>query len=205
MVGAMAGESGFQTIHIRLNSYDEMFSHFDDSPYSERALSDDFLKEIGKRYAETKKGTFEVRCTVPAAGRNPNTESLIKRRLRQYFRFRLDDIEKESRQTRKKGFIRLAAGIFLMFIEFLLSTADMPLRFLSIIAAAGGWYAIFTGFEYTFDEPPEVREKRKFYTRFAECRYIFLSDEEFGHELDIDASPPAVPLLRKPRIIIRQK
>lgn len=47
------------SIQIALDHYDDIFSDFDPSPFSQRMLSDDFLKEMQKRYIETKKGSLK--------------------------------------------------------------------------------------------------------------------------------------------------
>src|SRR3989344_6408811 len=75
-------------ISLWLDDYNDIFSDFDPRPYSERALSDDFLNASQKMFRETKTGKFELRLLIPKSLRDEKQESLIKKRLKSFFRQR---------------------------------------------------------------------------------------------------------------------
>lgn len=78
-------------VSLWLDSYDDIFSDFDPRPYSQRALSDDFLEEAKKAVKEKKTGELELRLLVPHSQRDLEKEIIIKRRLREYFKKKLFD------------------------------------------------------------------------------------------------------------------
>ena len=84
-------------ITIQLDTYDDIFSDFDPRPYSSRALSEDFIKEIKRHYMEDKRGRFEVHFTIPASERNIGDEGLIKKRLRMLLKRKLLPLFKSSK------------------------------------------------------------------------------------------------------------
>ena len=61
-------------ISLWLDTYDDIFSDFDPRPYSQREMSEDFLKEISRRYLEGKHGRFEVHFTIPSSERDLKAE-----------------------------------------------------------------------------------------------------------------------------------
>jgi hypothetical protein len=77
--------ASLREITIQLDVYDDIFSDFDPRPYQERELSEDFLKEIQRRYLEDNRGRFEIHFTIPSSERDTKEEALIKKRLREHF------------------------------------------------------------------------------------------------------------------------
>ncbi len=65
-------------ISIILDTYDDIFSDFDPRPYSERALSDDFLIEANKASRDKASGQIELIFLIPQKMRNIESENLIK-------------------------------------------------------------------------------------------------------------------------------
>ena len=68
-------------ISLILDSYEDIFSSFDARPYSEKALSVDFLAEC--KNAVRDKGEFEIemRLLMPKDKRNLKQETIIKKRI----------------------------------------------------------------------------------------------------------------------------
>jgi hypothetical protein len=50
----------FQIAPIALDTYDDIFSDFDPSPFDHRVISEDFLSELRRRYNLTPKDNFVV-------------------------------------------------------------------------------------------------------------------------------------------------
>lgn len=169
-------------VNIALDTYDDIFSDFDPSPYSTRILSDDFLKEVQKKYSERQKGEFEVRFTIPNAQRNPKTEALIKKRIKDYFAQLLKNTEYELQKKRKKGLVYIAVGFTLLATQMYLSTfydgTNYFIRLVEILLVPAGWYGMFEGIGNFFETPPSLENQYKFYKKLKNANYIFLSEEE---------------------------
>ena len=68
-------------ISILLNSYNDIFSAFDPSEYSERTLSDDFIIQA-KNFSKSKDGNkMSLKLLLPASARNEQDEKVITKRL----------------------------------------------------------------------------------------------------------------------------
>src|SRR3990172_6758605 len=103
-----------RAISLWLDNYDDVFSDFDPRPFSERAISDDFLSEAKKMFRENSKGRFELRLLIPEAVRNSKEESLVSSRLRAYFKGVEKDEQKKMAQEKRAGFLSLALGFSLI-------------------------------------------------------------------------------------------
>lgn len=85
-----------KNISLILDSYDDIFSDFDPRPYSEKALSDDFLSECRKASRDKKDDEVELRLLVPAQKREINDETKIKRRLKDHFQKHFNEKSNEQ-------------------------------------------------------------------------------------------------------------
>src|SRR3989338_253090 len=92
-------------ITLQLDTYDDIFSDFDPRPYAKRELSEDFLKEIQRRYLEDNRGGFEVLFTLPSQVRDTAGEALIKKRLRAHFSFMMKNESDSIKKTVKRGYL----------------------------------------------------------------------------------------------------
>src|SRR3989344_2509529 len=90
-------------ISIHIDHYDDIFSDFDSRPYSIRALSDDFLLEVRKAAHVKPSGELELRFIIPKKMQNGDHESLVRKRLKDYFKKHGDLIKKEIRKIRLHG------------------------------------------------------------------------------------------------------
>ncbi|MEM4215667.1 MAG: hypothetical protein QXD51_01130 [Candidatus Anstonellales archaeon] len=169
------------SIVIALDDYNDIFSDFDLSPYQQRLLSDDFLKEIQKRYVESKKGDIEVKFSLPAALRDQKIEGIIKKRLREYFNFQVKELDEEIRKRRINGAVYIVVGFFLLAVEYGLAeghfTESIP-RAIGILLLPAGWFSMWNGLELLIQIPEKISEQRKLYRKFAKADYLFVSEEE---------------------------
>ncbi len=174
-------------VHIALDNYDDIFSDFDPSPYSSRLLSDDFLKEVQKRYIENKKGNFEVRFSLPATLRSAKTEALIKKRLKDYFTMQLKSIDYELKKQKEKGGIYLVIGFVILSTTILLATynhnSDFILKLPEILLVPLGWYMTWMGIEKILETPSKLEDQKKFYEKFGKANYQFISEEEIVEQI----------------------
>ncbi len=178
------------SIQISLDEYDDIFSDFDPSPYTKRLLSEDFLKEIQRRYIETDKGEIEIRFTLPSKLRDLKTEGLIKKRLNHYFLMKIRNADDELKKIKTKGIIYFIVGFSLLSVDiFIYDSQDLITRLLSILLTPAGWYGMYTGLEHVFSHPSELVDKRKFYERFQKAKYLFISEEELVKHVEEVVKP----------------
>lgn len=167
------------SIQIALDDYNDIFSDFDFSEYNKRLISEDFLIEVQRRYYETKKGNIEVKFTLPAAARDVKTEAVIKRRLKQYFSGKTKDVDKDINKLRKRGAIHLVVGFVLLASElFTYDNSYLPIQLINVLVVPAGWYGMYSGLEHILDYPADMVEKRKFYQKFENAKYEFISEED---------------------------
>jgi len=168
-------------ITIALDNYDDIFSDFDPRPYEERELSEDFLKEIQRRYMEDKKGRFEVHFTIPSMERDIKEEALIKKRLREHFGFMAKQEEEVIGKTKRRGYAYVIIGAIVLlanvFALFLLKETNIFYQILSIMLVPAGWYGMFTGMSKIIDEPFESVDRKVICEKFEKASYTFLSVE----------------------------
>jgi len=163
-------------ISMWLDDYNDMFSDFDPRPYSERALSDDFLNASHKMFRETKTGKFELRLLVPKSMRDEKQESLIKRRLKSFFKHRENEGKEKIDNATKKGvslaffgFIMMVLATYLYYIE----NDGFFLKFLIVILEPAGWFSVWYGLDQIFYTAEEKKSSYNFFKKISEADIIF--------------------------------
>jgi hypothetical protein len=172
--------AAFKAIQIALDDYGDIFSDFDTSPYSRRTISDDFLKEIEKRYVENKKGEFEVRLTIQKHLRDPKIENTIKKRLRDYFLLKLAENEGHINNRKKIGAAKILVGAAVLIMIFELALD--PITSIASLFTVFAWYSLWSGFESILDLPFKLEEERQLYKKFSLAKYYFISEEDINVE-----------------------
>jgi len=165
-----------KNISLILDSYDDIFSDFDPRPYSIRGLSDDFLVECRRavRGIKTESPVLELRLLVPKNKRKPAKETMIKKRLKDYFQNQVKEKQKEMTQSRREGVKWLAIGFSLSLISSLLIIKkeflfSLPL----IITEPGGWFSLWTGLDKLFIEPKGKKPELEFNNKMAKMSIKF--------------------------------
>jgi hypothetical protein len=174
-------------IHMGLDSYDDIFSDFDPSPYHERLLSEDFILEARRRYAEKKGGGLELRFSLPAKLRSAKTEALIKRRLREYFHAKVKEGEADITRNRKRGAAYFAAGfVVLLFVAGApqIEAISGIARLIDILLVPVGWFGMFDGVELMVEAPRKFEKEINFNRKLADASYTFFSEEELVKSLE---------------------
>ncbi|VVB98341.1 Uncharacterised protein [uncultured archaeon] len=173
-------------LHIALDTYDDIFSDFDPSGYEHRILSDDFLKEMQKRYVETRKGEFEIRFSVPAVLRSPKTEALIKKRLKDYFQNQLKLLDTEIDKRKKSGAVYFFVGFLVLLVTVYagdLFPSGHALQIAAILLTPLGWFGMWEGIGQYVQAPMKFEDQKKFYNKFSRANYMFMNEEDFVKEL----------------------
>lgn len=163
-----------KNISLVLESYGDIFSDFDPRPYSEKALSDDFLLECKKAVHDKKELGLELRLLVPKSKRNAVHELQIKKRLKNHFHKHFNEKLKERKKTIKEGILLFFIGVILIFISTLLYIKKGFLfNFLFVVFEPAGWFTIWTGFEKIFLAEKEKKADLEFYKKMANVTIHF--------------------------------
>jgi len=167
-----------RAISLWLDNYDDVFSDFDPRPFSERAISDDFLVEAKKMFRENSKGRFELRLLIPQAVRNPKDESLVSTRLRRYFKVLEQEERKKIAQETRRGLLLTGLGFSLLVMAvflFRLELASLWADFLLVLMEPAGWFTTWFGMDKLFYDVPEGKKNHVFTHKMAEAVISFVS------------------------------
>ena len=165
-------------ISIWIDNYDDIFSDFDPRPFSERNISDDFLYEIRRVSNESDFHVGELKLLVPSGMRNPETESLITRRLHSFFRKKQAHAEERIFREKRKGVLLALTGSLLLigagYISFLQSGSFL-LRAVIILFEPAGWFLAWTGFDSLMNATRQRNAELLFYEKMGRSKILFVS------------------------------
>lgn len=157
-------------ISLWLDRYEDIFSDFDPRPFSERALSVDFLDEA-KRASREKKGNISVNLLIPLYIRDLKKEITIKKRLKEHFKKHYTEVHEEYKKVLRRGFAFVISGIVLMFIAtFILFTfkdSSLLTTFLVILLEPGGWFLFWEGLDLIIFESKKKKPSLDFYKKMS--------------------------------------
>jgi hypothetical protein len=166
-------------ISIALTTYNDIFSSFDPRPYAQKALSDDFLEETKRASSVKNSEDIELKLLMPASRRNLSEETIIKKRLKDYFKKHESLARNEVNSTIKKGALFISFGIIFMVIAtFFLYTWENPgfmVKFLLILFEPGGWFFFWEGLNLIVFEAKAKTPESDFMKRLASCKINFYS------------------------------
>ncbi len=166
-------------ISLWLDSYDDIFSDFDPRPISQRALSDDFLREAKKASRENVSGTIDLTLLIPTSERNLHQEEVIKRRLKQHFNKHFNLLSKEKKWAIKKGLLFTLFGILLMFIATYIiveyEEKGLLFNFLIVLIEPGGWFLFWEGLDMILFEQKKINPELEFYKKASKGEISFSS------------------------------
>ena len=164
-------------ISLVLDDYDAIFSDFDPRPFSERALSDDFLLEAKKASRDKEFGNIQLKFLMPQGKRSTATESTIKKRLHEHFKKHYHRLRNEMGGIIKKGIVFTIIGIVLMFIaSYILlkeSEKTLMISFLIILLEPAGWFLFWEGLGQVIFEAKKKKPDLEFYEKMAKSEMEF--------------------------------
>ncbi|MBN1871740.1 MAG: hypothetical protein JW800_04115 [Candidatus Omnitrophica bacterium] len=171
-------------VSIAIDDWDDIFSDFDPRPLGERALSEDFIAELKKRYRETRKGTFLVNIFAPISLKDEKSEKVVAQRLKKYFRHRFLQRQKEINRIRLKGGIYVSIGIvflgFLTLATYFRYFSDLTIELLGIILMPLGWFGVWEGFSKIVDTSPIFIHEEILFDKLSKGQFKFLYIEPGG-------------------------
>lgn len=166
-------------ISLSMNGYNDIFSSFDARPYSQKALSDDFLFETKKASKDKKLGKFDMRIIIPEEKRNKTEEKTIKKRLKEHYTRHYFMLKNEINGITKRGVLFVIFGIISMFIASYLivshQTKGLLLSFIIVLLEPGGWFLFWEGLDILIFETKGIKPDLEFYKKMVNCNIEFLS------------------------------
>lgn len=163
-------------ISLQLDTYDDIFSDFDPRPFSQRALSDDFLLEAKKAVRDREGEHIHLQFLMPRDLRNPPEEALIKRRLKDHFhRHYLKELE-GMRRLKREGWMMALGGMCMILIATWIATFaedTFLLHLLIILLEPGGWFTAWTGLDQLYYTARERQPTLDFYERMHQAEIVF--------------------------------
>lgn len=160
--------SKIKQISIAIDTWDDIFSDFDPSPLSYRTLSEDFLRELTKRYRETKSGQFIVMIYAPLKLKRGHKEKIIVRRIRDYFDTKYQQKRGEVRKYALTGGLMLLTGLTVIIgLYFLRSTIA------SELLLPLGWFGAWEGISKVFNILTSAKQELDIENKFSNASYEF--------------------------------
>jgi len=165
-----------KNIPLILDSYKDIFSDFDPRPFSERALSDDFLIECKRAAREKDEFELELILSVPHDKRNMSNELKIKKRLKDHFRKHFQEKEKEVSEIKKDGitWVTLGVGILLGVVYGLAHVTSNFLEALITIFEIPSWFLVWEGMDKILIDARKLEPDQLFYKKMANVKINFL-------------------------------
>ena len=164
-------------ISVWLDGYDDLFSDFDPRPHEERAVSEDFLREARTFSKEKAAGNFELILLIPHKLQNVEQETVIIKRLHEFFSSNHDQAHRAINANRRGGAGLAALSLVLLFCAAWLRSIQTDLwlvNFILVVLEPAGWFTIWTGMERLFFVPERLRSDLEFYGKMATCMISFI-------------------------------
>jgi hypothetical protein len=163
-------------IPLILDSYDSLFSKFDPRPYSQKALSKDFILECQKA-SEDKKGDIELKFFVKKDVRNAKEEELISKRIKEHFNKHFLEMKKELFKLRLIGLVWFLVGCFFIVLTTFLDAQNRAfiIRLLIAIANPAGWFFLWEGMGKIMIHSKDKRKEHLFHKKMNKVKISFSS------------------------------
>jgi hypothetical protein len=164
-------------ISLILDSYDDLFSDFDPRPYSEKALSEDFLDECNRAVRDKEDGA-ELRLLVPQQLRRHAEEAKIKKRLKSHFQKHFEEQKRKVKHTRLEGLMWFFIGTVVMIGAAFLypyEGVNFFLTLLFVVSEPAGWFLFWEGLDKFLMEYKRQLPKYLFYKKMSKLEIYFMN------------------------------
>ncbi|OGI95536.1 hypothetical protein A2917_03225 [Candidatus Nomurabacteria bacterium RIFCSPLOWO2_01_FULL_42_17] len=159
-------------IYLRLEHYSDIFSDFDIRPYSERALSIDFIDEIKRAASDKDGGGIELMLHIPEKQRDEAEEEIIKERLVAHFKRHYHLLAKEKQRVMKLGRSMVIMGIVFMviatFVVFKDPSESLFLSFLVVFLEPAAWFLLWEGMDQIIFNSKNMNPDLNFYRKMSD-------------------------------------
>jgi len=165
-------------VSLWLYGYEDIFSDFDPRPYSQRALSEDFLTEAKRIVREKSTGEMQLKFSVPVKSRDAEKEKIIVTRLREHFRKHHALLHHEKSNKIRDGIAMAVLGLSMMlaasYIRFL-NSAQFLFNLLFVLIEPSGWFVAWYGFDQILHIRKNIRQDLDFYDKMTKADIGFVS------------------------------
>ena len=180
----MSGNKGSRSalrreVIIGINSYDDLFSDFDPRPFSQKAVSDDFMSELNKLIVENDEHIKALIFQMPHSARNPQSEEMIAKRLEHDFARIHANVSHDLQAMYSGGIIKAVIGVAALMGALSVNTLNLSSlwrNLCTVILEPAGWFFIWSGLEEALNGSRLPKLKRNFYARLRRCKIEFASD-----------------------------
>jgi len=165
-------------LSLWLDTYDDIFSDFDPRPFTQRSLSVDFLDEIKRASRDKVSGQIELRFLIPEKDRNSDTESQIKKRLKEYFKKHYEGLKKKKNKNFIKAILFIILGFaMLIFAAFIASLGKPGFGYSAIVIflEPAGWFTFWFSLEQLFESFSQTQPELEFHSKMAKAEISFIS------------------------------
>lgn len=164
-------------VSLILEGYHDIFSSFDPRPYSEKALSDDFLIECKRAARDKDEDGFELILSLPKAKRIFADEVKIRKRLKDHFRKHYIEKEKENSKLKKKGVFWVFLGVIIniLVVSGLINFESNLLHTILSIFEVPSWFLMWEGLGKIFIDPYKNEFEYQFYKKMSNVTITFRS------------------------------
>jgi hypothetical protein len=164
-------------ISLILDVWDDIFSDFDPRPLDERALSEDFVNELKKRYRETPKGALLLSFYAPKSLKDDQSEQMVIRRLRKYFKDKALQKKRDIHRLKVRGALFVLVGALslcsITLISYFEIFSQLVIQLLEILFVPLGWFGIWEGFSKIVNASPMLAHERELYHKLSTAEYQF--------------------------------
>lgn len=162
-------------IPLIINSYIDIFSSFDSRPFTEKALSIDFLEECKRAVRDKGENVLELIISVPKDKRILSDETKIKKRLRDHFHKHFLEKEKDMKKIRAEGKLWVLLGIIinLVVVSGLINLESSLLHAILGLFEVPSWFLIWEGLGKIFIESRTFEFDYEFYRKMQNCKITF--------------------------------
>lgn len=165
-------------VSLWLDTYEDIFSDFDPRPFSERAVSDDFLAESKKALREKRSGKVELKLLIPEKERQSRTETTIKKRLKEYFQKNSDRQKQETQKAKNWVKTLLVAGLLMLLLSSAISYSNPKIFILYLLITIfdlGGWLSVWFGLEHFIYDIRAKQPEMEFYEKMSNAEIEFIT------------------------------
>ena len=163
---------------ILLDSYDDIFSEFDPSPYSERTISDDFIIQA-KRVSRNKSGNkMSLRLLLPANKRKEQEENMIVKRLHSYFKSVHQGLKSEVQKANIRGLLLTLIGTIVLIAASSISFMKPEkyyVHLMLVLFEPAGWFLLWAGFDHFVNSSKETKKDIDLYAKMIKTEIMFLA------------------------------
>jgi hypothetical protein len=163
-------------ISIWIDKYDDVFSDFDSRPFAERALSDDFLREVQKMTSRNTKGNMRLKFHVLDGQRSSESEAIIINNLNAHFRHIAATLKEEQNHILRKGYQLLGFGFVVILLIFYLTNLSAEKTYLHgiiLMLEPIAWFATWTGLDHVFQNSRKGKSDLDFNSKMAFAEIAF--------------------------------